>query len=98
MAMSYSPKMNVVPPGVNENYFFPIHQERGRLSTKRQLEELLFTLDDESRVFGKLEDPSKRPIFSMARLDRIKNLTGLAECFGQSHRIARMLQFDFCGW
>lgn len=45
---------------------------------------MLFTLDDPVHVFGKLDDPGKRPIFSMARLDRIKNMTGLAECFGKS--------------
>ncbi|MER3589863.1 MAG: sucrose synthase, partial [Mastigocladus sp. ERB_26_1] len=50
-------------------------------------ENLLFTLEDATQVFGKLADPSKRPIFSMARLDRIKNLTGLAECFGKSKEL-----------
>ena len=34
-----------------------------------------------------MDDPTKRPIFSMARLDRIKNLTGLAECFGKSKEL-----------
>jgi sucrose synthase len=48
------------------------------------LEDLLFTLEDPTQIYGILHDPSKRPLFSMARLDRIKNLTGLAECFGQS--------------
>ncbi len=40
-----------------------------------------------NRIFGKLDDLDKRPLFSMARLDRIKNLTGLAECFGQSSEL-----------
>lgn len=81
----FSPKFNVVPPGVNENYYFPHTNVEDRLLAERErLEELLFTLEDSDRVFGKLEDPEKRPIFSMARLDRIKNLTGLAECFGKN--------------
>ena len=37
--------------------------------------------------FGRLENPDLPPIFSIARLDRIKNLTGLAEAFGQSERL-----------
>lgn len=81
----FSPKFNVVPPGVNENVYFPYTREEDRVpSQKEKLEELLFTLEDGQQVFGKLADPSKRPIFSMARLDRIKNMTGLAECFGRS--------------
>jgi sucrose synthase len=88
----FSPKFNVVPPGVNENYFFPYTNTQKRLLGERtsaggfpdHRQELLFTLEDPQRVFGKLDDPNKRPIFSLARLDRIKNLTGLAECFGKS--------------
>jgi sucrose synthase len=81
----HSPKFNVVPPGVSEAYFFPYTKTQERLLGERdRLEELLFTLDDPHQVFGKLDDPEKRPLFSMARLDRIKNLTGLAEAFGRS--------------
>jgi sucrose synthase len=84
----FSPKFNVVPPGVNENFFFPYTNTQDRLlGESDRLEELLFTLEDPDRVFGKLEDPNKRPIFSLARLDRIKNLTGLAECFGKSEAL-----------
>lgn len=84
----FSPKFNVVPPGVNENYFFPHTRSEERVeSDRRRIEEMLFTLEDSAQIFGKLDDPSKRPLFSMARLDRIKNLTGLAECFGQSQEL-----------
>ena len=81
----FSPKFNVVPPGVNEKAYFPYSRVEERvISDRTQLEELLFTLEDPAQIFGKLDDPNKRPIFSMARLDRIKNMTGLAECFGKS--------------
>ncbi|MBD1997611.1 sucrose synthase [Oculatella sp. FACHB-28] len=81
----FSPKFNVVPPGVNESSYFPYSRMEDRVPGDRdRLEELLFTSEDPSSVYGKLDDPSKRPLFSMARLDRIKNLTGLAECFGMS--------------
>ncbi len=84
----FSPKFNVVPPGVNENCFFPYSQTEERVESDRQrLAQLLFTLEDPTQVFGKLDDLNKRPLFSMARLDRIKNLTGLAECFGQSQEL-----------
>jgi sucrose synthase len=81
----FSPKFNVVPPGVNENVYFPYTRTEERAPSKiEKLEELLFTAEDPSIIYGKFDDSSKRPLFSMARLDRIKNLTGLAECFGQS--------------
>jgi sucrose synthase len=84
----FSPKFNVVPPGVNEHYYFPYTQTQDRVeSDSLRLEEMLFTLEDPAHIFGKLEDPSKRSLFSMARLDRIKNLTGLAECFGKSKEL-----------
>lgn len=81
----FSPKFNVVPPGVNEVVFFPYTRTEDRLLGDRErLENLLFTDEDPAHIFGKLEDPNKRPLFSMARLDRIKNLTGLAEAYGKS--------------
>lgn len=84
----FSPKFNVVPPGVNENIYFPYKNTEDRIPNRiEQVEELLFYKEDESQVFGKLDDPSKRPLFSMARLDRIKNLTGLVECFGRSPQL-----------
>ncbi|MBR8830983.1 MAG: Sucrose synthase [Chroococcopsis gigantea SAG 12.99] len=84
----FSPKFNVVPPGVNEHFFFPYNDDKNRLvSEQERLTDLLFTLEDSSKVYGKLSDPKKRPIFSMARLDRIKNLTGLVQCFGESQEL-----------
>lgn len=81
----FSPKFNVVPPGVNEVVYFPYTRTEDRLPDERaRIEHMLFSLDDPEQVYGRLDDPSKRPLFSMARLDRIKNLTGLAECFGRS--------------
>ena len=84
----FSPKFNVVPPGVNENVYFPYTREEERIKSDRdRLEQMLFTQEDPEHIFGKLDDPNKRPLFSMARLDRIKNMTGLAECFGKSQAL-----------
>lgn len=84
----FSPKFNVVPPGVNESYFFPYTRTEERVESDRQrLEEMVFNLEDPTHIFGKLDNPNKRPLFSMARLDRIKNLTGLTECFGKSPQL-----------
>jgi len=80
-----SPKFNVVPPGVNEVAYFPYTKTGDRLTGEvERLNDLLFTQVDEDTIVGYLDDPTKPPIFSMARLDRIKNLSGLVEAFGQS--------------
>jgi sucrose synthase len=84
----FSPKFNVVPPGVNENVYFPYTRTEDRIpSAIERLEEMLFTQEDPAHIFGHLDDPTKRPLFSMARLDRIKNMTGLAEIFGKSKEL-----------
>jgi len=84
----FSPKFNVVPPGVNENVYFPYTRTEDRIpDAAERLEDMLFTQEDPAHIFGHLDDPSKRPLFSMARLDRIKNLTGLAEIFGKSKEL-----------
>jgi sucrose synthase len=81
----FSPKFNVVPPGVNEKVYFPHTQHENRVPSKNEaIADLLFTKEDPEQIYGKLTEPDKRPLFSMARLDRIKNLTGLVECYGQS--------------
>lgn len=84
----FSPKFNVVPPGVNENVYFPYTRTEDRIpDAAERLEAMLFTQEDPAHIFGTLDDPSKRPLFSMARLDRIKNLTGLAEAYGKSKEL-----------
>lgn len=79
----FHPKFNVIPPGVDEKIYFPYFQTKKRLENKvKRLEQLLFDEQNES-VFGYLDDPQKPPVFTMARLDRIKNITGLVESYAR---------------
>lgn len=39
---------------------------------------------------GMLDDRSKPIIFSMARLDRVKNITGLVECYAKNSRLREL--------
>ncbi len=83
----FSPKFNFVPPGVNENIFFPYSQKLHRepqLST--QIYELLFSREH-PQIFGYLDNLQKRPIFAIATFTSIKNLTGLVECFGKNQAL-----------
>ncbi len=79
----FSPKFNVVPPGVDEaNYFSYQNSEKRPVSKTRYWQKRLFE-EESPDIFGYLNDPDQVPIFTMARLDRIKNITGLIEAFGQ---------------
>lgn len=83
----FSPKFNLVPPGVNENIFFPYSQKEDRDSHLRtQVHDLLFSRED-PQIFGNLDRPNQRPIFAVDTITSINNLTGLAECFGKSQAL-----------
>lgn len=83
----FSPKFNMVPPGVNEDIFFPYSQKADRDPTiSARIHDLLFSRED-PQIFGQLDNPKKRPILTVAPITSIKNLTGLAECFGQSQAL-----------
>lgn len=83
----FSPKFNRVPPGVNEEFFFPYNQiEKRERVDQTRIENLLFN-QEADYILGHLSDPDKRPILALAPLSAIKNLTGLAECFGQSQEL-----------
>ena len=79
----FHPRFNVIPPGVNDEIFFPYFEKARRGANRtRKLDTFLFTAEDPD-CFGHLANPDLPPIFSIARLDRIKNLTGLVEAYGQ---------------
>jgi len=83
----FSPKFNMVAPGVNENLFFPYSQVEHRdQSVITRVKELLFDRKD-PHIFGNLDDPNKRIILAVAPMTAVKNLTGLAECFGKSQEL-----------
>lgn len=78
----FHPRFNVIPPGVSNNIFFPYMEKKRRIvKQSRQLNKMLFEVEDEE-CYGQLLYPERPPIFSIARLDRIKNLTGLVEAYG----------------
>ncbi len=78
------PRFNVIPPGVSEEIFFPPARRRQRPARRSsELAGLLFSAED-PEVLGQLDHPQRPPIFTIARLDRIKNLTGLVEAYGKS--------------
>jgi sucrose synthase len=83
----FHPRFNVIPPGVNQEIYFPHSQKRRRSARMRKaVTRLLFEQEDQD-CLGRLENPGLPPLFTIARLDRIKNLTGLVEAFGQDEKL-----------
>jgi sucrose synthase len=83
----FNPKFNRVPPSVNEQIFFPYDQSENRdVETYVRIQELIFTTEN-PRILGHLDNPNKRPILAVAPINPIKNLAGLAECFGRSEAL-----------
>ncbi len=80
----YTPKFNVIPPGVDESIYYPFYERERRVNTKTEVWEKRLFYDQSDDVFGHLDNPELKPVFTMARFDRIKNITGLIEAFGMS--------------
>lgn len=82
---AFDPKFNIVSPGADPEIYFPASVEARRQRERLAgVEEMLFGREPAGDIRGVLADPDKPPLFSMARLDRIKNITGLVEWFALS--------------
>lgn len=79
----FDPKFNIVSPGADDDTYFSYGEGERRLSgVHEELQAMVFGAPrDDAR--GVLEDTQKPLIFTMARLDRIKNITGLVEWYAQ---------------
>jgi sucrose synthase len=86
----FHPKFNILPPGVNTKLFFPytIASNRSK-KIKDGIYKRFFGDHDPADGIGKLKNPDLPPIFSMARLDKIKNITSLVKWFGESPQLQK---------
>ncbi len=81
----FDPKFNIVSPGVDPQVYFPPSDEERRLSHLLPgIREQVFGPGENGVSRGSLTRPEKPLIFTMARMDRVKNLTGLVDWYGRS--------------
>ncbi|EXB80246.1 Sucrose synthase 2 [Morus notabilis] len=84
----FEPKFNIAAPGADQTVYFPYTETQRRFTTfKPAIEELLYNKEDNNEHLGFLADKRKPIIFSMARLDTVKNITGLTEWYGKNKRL-----------
>jgi sucrose synthase len=83
----FDPKFNIVSPGADAEIYFS-YSDKGRRLTglHDELAELVFGEPCED-ARGHLQDRSKPIIFTMARLDRIKNISGLVEWYATDDKL-----------
>ncbi len=81
----YDPKFNIVSPGADEDIYFPYTDgERRLVHLHDEIETLIYGGPHDGESRGALADRERPLLFTMARLDRIKNITGLVDWFGNS--------------
>nr|CAB3500559.1 unnamed protein product [Digitaria exilis] len=88
----FDPKFNIVSPGADMSIYFPYTESQKRLTSLHpEIEELLYSQTENNEHKFVLNDRNKPIIFSMARLDRVKNLTGLVELYGRNKRLQELV-------
>ena len=88
----YDPKFNIVSPGANEDVYFPFTDEERRLKHLiPEIEDLIYGGERPGDTRGVLPARSKPLLFTMARLDRIKNITGLVDWYGRSPALRELV-------
>jgi sucrose synthase len=84
----YDPKFNIVSPGADAEVYFPYTESERRLSHfAGEIDQLVFGTETGESIRGALIDSTKPLLFTMARMDHIKNITGLVDWYGNSEAL-----------
>ncbi|CAH9117465.1 unnamed protein product [Cuscuta epithymum] len=87
----FDPKFNIVSPGADDTIYFSYSEKDKRLTSFHgSIEKMIYGTEQNDDHIGTLSDPSKPIIFSMARLDRVKNITGLVECYAKNAKLREL--------
>ncbi|KPJ91442.1 MAG: sucrose synthase, partial [Gammaproteobacteria bacterium SG8_11] len=86
----YDPKFNIVSPGADADVYFSYTESGRRLAgLHNDLDELIFG-GPRANTRGVLSEPHKPLIFTMARMDTIKNITGLIKWYGENSQLREL--------
>lgn len=93
----FDPKFNIVSPGADMDVYFPYTDKERRLTKLHPtIEDLLFGTEQSDEHIGVI-DKSKPILFTMARLDKVKNLTGLVELYGKNNKLKELTNLVIVG-
>ncbi|WP_006787020.1 sucrose synthase [Thiorhodospira sibirica] len=83
----FDPKFNIVSPGADAEVYFSYKDSERRLhGLHDELQTLIFGTPSED-MRGTLKHPERPLIFTMARLDRIKNIAGLVQWYAENEAL-----------
>jgi sucrose synthase len=84
----FDPKFNIVSPGADADVYFPYTDGDRRITgIHGELRDLIYGDAPRNDIRGNFAEPEKPLLFTMARMDRIKNITGLVDWFGASETL-----------
>ncbi|CAI9113306.1 OLC1v1013880C1 [Oldenlandia corymbosa var. corymbosa] len=94
----FDPKFNIAAPGADQSVYFPFNEKRKRLTSFHPaIEELLYSKNNNDEHIGFLADRKKPIIFSMSRLDKVKNITGLTEWYAKNKKLRNLVNLVIVG-
>ena len=94
----FDPKFNIVSPGADDEVYFDYSLKERRFDhLHEEINQLVYGEDPRGDARGVLRDRDKPILFTMARLDHIKNLTGLVDWYGSSPRLREKVNLFIIG-
>ncbi len=85
----FDPKFNIVSPGANADiYFSHTETERRLTDLHKEIEKYIYS-ENWPDSFGQFKNTDKPILFTIARLDRIKNITGLVKWYGRNPELRK---------
>ncbi len=86
----HDPKFNIVSPGADAEVYFSYADTDRRLThSKPEIEDLVFGKQSHEDRRGMLIESNKPILFTMARMDHIKNVTGLVAWYANNDELRR---------
>ncbi|KAL1805017.1 hypothetical protein DCAR_0830804 [Daucus carota subsp. sativus] len=94
----FDPKFNIVSPGADTSVYFSYKEKEKRLTTLHpEIEELLYSSVENEEHLCIIKDKNKPILFTMARLDNVKNLTGFVEWYAKSPKLRELVNLVVVG-
>ncbi|KAJ9181880.1 hypothetical protein P3X46_005926 [Hevea brasiliensis] len=93
----FDPKFNIVSPGADMSICFLYFERERRLTVYMVQLKNSYMILSRMKSIGFLSNRSMPIIFSMARLDRVKILTGLVECYAKSSKLRELVNLVVVG-
>ncbi|XP_023750760.1 sucrose synthase [Lactuca sativa] len=94
----FDPKFNIVSPGADMGIYYSYTEKEKRLTSLHpEIDDLLFSSVENEEHLCVLKDKNKPILFTMARLDNVKNLTGLVEWYAKNDRLRELVNLVVVG-